>query len=118
MCAVGEFYVRGYPAPQPAHAPARGRRARFLGGANIEMSAVAVRNSRASRPGPPTSCTPMGSPLSPASNGSDKAGSPVNVHKVQKAGSPVALSPSGATPGAAGVMMASYWSKISARLAA
>ena len=60
----------------------------------------------------------MGSPLSPANNGSDKAGRPVNVHKVQKAGSPVALSPSGAMPAAAGVMMASYWSKISARLAA
>ena len=82
------------------------------------MSALAVRDSRASRPGPPTSCTPIGSPLSPENNGSDKAGSPVNVHKVQKAGSPVALSPSGATPGAAGVIMASYWSKISARLAA
>ena len=69
------------------------RRTRFLGGASIWISAVAVRNKRASRPGPPTSCTPSGSPLSPASSGSDKAGSPVNVHKVQKAGSPVALEP-------------------------
>ena len=98
--------------------PARARRTRFLGGASISMSAVAVRSSRASRPAPPTSCTPMGSPPSPASNGSDSAGSPVNVHNVQNAGSPVASSPFGAMPGAAGVMTASYWSKISARLAA
>ena len=66
----------GYRRPRPAHAPARGRRTRFLGGASISMSAVAVRSNRASRPGPPTSCTPMGSPLSPASSGSDKRRQP------------------------------------------
>src|SRR5690606_7103008 len=36
----------------------------------------AVRNSRASCPGAPTSCTPSGRPLGPASSGRLSAGSP------------------------------------------
>ena len=52
-------------------------------------------------------------PSSPVSSGSDSAGRPVRVHSEQKTGLPVA-SPLGATPGAAGVRIASYCLKISA----
>ena len=54
----------------------------------------------------PTSCTPIGMPPSPVSNGSVTAGKPVKVQSVLKAGLPVAA-PFGATPGAAGVRIAS-----------
>ncbi len=76
-------------------------------GASVSISAVAVRRRRPSRPRGPTSCAPSGRPPSPANSGNDTAGKPLNVHKVQNAGSPVEPSPLGATPGAAGVTIAS-----------
>src|SRR5262249_6471000 len=85
---------------------ARARRALFLG-ASASISAGAVRRRRPSRPRGPTSWAPSGRPPSPANSGNDTAGKPLNVHKVQNAGSPVEPSPSGATPGAAGVTIAS-----------
>src|SRR5204862_3637126 len=74
---------------------------------SVATSALAVRMRRPSRPGGPTNCAPIGSPPSPANSGSDKAGNPVSVHNVQNTGSPVEPSPLGATPGVAGVRMAS-----------
>src|ERR1019366_10703086 len=74
--------------------------------ASFPESQFAVRNSRASSPKAPTSCTPIGMPPSPFSNGSDTAGNPASVHNVLNAGLPVAM-PFGATPGAAGVRIAS-----------
>ena len=52
-------------------------------------------------------------PPSPVKIGNDSAGRPVSVHNEQNAGLPVAM-PLGATPGEAGVMMASYSLNISA----
>src|SRR5262249_57464008 len=85
---------------------ARARRALFLG-ASASSSAVAVRRRRPSRPRGPTSWAPSGRPPSPANSGKDTAGKPLKVHKVQNAGSPVEPRPFGATPGAAGVTIAS-----------
>ena len=64
-----------------------------------------MRNRRASSPGAPTSCTPSGMSSSPVKSGSVIAGKPRQVQSVQNTGSPVAW-PFGATPRAAGVMMA------------
>jgi hypothetical protein len=86
---------------------ARERRLPFSVSRNVSISAEAVRRRRPSRPGGPTSCAPSGRPPSPANSGSDKAGKPLKVHKVQNVGSPVEPSPFGATPGAAGVTIAS-----------
>ena|SRR6516164_673122 len=86
---------------------ARECRLPFLAPRNISIKAVAVRNRRPSRPAGPTSCTPKGRPPFPASSGSERDGKPLKVHKVQNTGSPVEPNPFGATPGAAGVMMAS-----------
>src|SRR5881296_1676317 len=67
----------------------------------------AVRSNRASPCRGPTSWTPSGRPFTPCMSGTLSAGMPQSVHNVQKAGSPVEPSPSGAVPGAAGVRMAS-----------
>ncbi len=75
------------------------------------MSHPAACSSRPSSPRRPTSWTPTGSPFGPVRSGSDTAGMPHSDHSVLKAGLPVEARPSGASPGAAGVRIASYSSE-------
>ena len=71
------------------------------------ISQRAVRSSRASSPFSPTSCTPIGMPEAPVSKGKVTAGTPQSVQVVQNTGLPVEPRPLGASPGAAGVRIAS-----------
>src|SRR5215510_2163511 len=73
----------------------------------LAASHRAVRNKRASLWRGPTSCTPIGKPLTLCSSGKVMHGMPHSVHSVQNAGSPVEARPFGAALGAAGVKIAS-----------
>ena len=78
----------------------------------LRTNQLAVRNRRASSQRAPTNCTPIGRSFDPCSSGRDTAGVPRRVHSVQKIGVPVVSRPRGASPVAAGVRMASYFSNI------
>src|SRR6478609_8596723 len=80
---------------------------RHSASASCFTRARAVRSNRSSRPGAPTSRTPIGRPSLLAKSGRLRDGNPTRLQSEQKTGSPVASSPSGAMPLADGVMIAS-----------